>query len=518
MAGASVRRLGAGLLLWGWLTAGAAGAADEAADAPAGARELIRETVDALEIGQLETAQTAVTRLLAISPEEIAGVYLQGRLAAKQGHWEEAFEEYQRLLTLESPRLNDDWFQLISGRWVRARHTRDRERVRVALARETQPALIPGRTLVLPLEPLLLGASDATLQQQTAALGNAAAAWILRALGGATSLTLPTFREAWLLRRGQVSLDTGDAAVPPVSALEGVAHRLKALEPAGPPPWTPEAERPKRYLAASATPDQSRDVLRALTHFQIEHDLAATGVADPETRRLLERIYRETLARRTLRAPPAPGEDPVLAAARLAQVDIVLSGTLEPLLAGGWRWNVAWVSAADGRVLGAPLSGVLSPRLFSESWRHMLEVIVAAWPRAAEPAMATLPDTELPTPEGALLYGDALAAIEEGDAMDAARLFRAAARAGAGSTAAWFALAWSVDAGALELLEARLLREAILGPVHIDVALIRALGGFLARDLQTSGAGAERPAGLDPRGTLGVYPQHGWLRVIGSID
>jgi hypothetical protein len=499
--------------------------AQTGATAEAAASGCLRRAVDALEIGDRAGAESEITGLLAVAPGNLAGIYLRAHLAADAGDWESAFEDYQRLLTQHRDELTDEWFRLVSGRWVRARHARDAMRARAALAREEAPPPIPGRTLVLPLEPLLLGESAPEVRGELAAIGGAIAAWVIRGLGEERGPIPPTYHEAALLRLGQVPLDAvspraawGAEAVPPVSTLEGAAYRLRLLEPQGPPPWATNEARATRYLAVDVGREQAREISRAVAHFQSEHALSPTGILDPETRGALERAFRDARAQRTTRAPATPGDDPVLGAARLAQVDVVMTGTLEPLDAGSLRWDVAWVSASDGRLLGEPVSGVLSRRLFQEAWQRMLELILAAHPRAAGEG-GTAPAQAAPAYEGAVFYGEALGALEAGEPAQAADLFARADRAGAGSSAAWLAGAWGITEAQLVQTETRLLHAAILGPMRIAPASLRTLSAWLARDLGLSPSAPGRDAlDLEQRGSVADYPGQGWLQVKGHIE
>jgi hypothetical protein len=510
-------------LAWAQIDATAGATADPTVEEAA--RGHLRRAVDALEIGDRSSAQAEITALLAARPGDVAGIYLRAHLAADAGDWETAFEDYQRLLTRHRAELTDEWFRLVSGRWVRARHARDAMRARTALAREEAPPPIPGRTLVLPLEPLLLGVSTPEVRAELTAIGEAIAAWVIRGLGEERDPVPPAFHETALLRRGQVPLDAvspraawGAETVPPVSTLEGAAYRLRLLEPQGPPPWSASEPRPARYLAADAGREQTREISRAVAHFQSEHELSPTGILDPETRAALERAFRDARAQRTTRAPTTPGDDPVLGAARLAQVDIVMTGTLEPLDAGSLRWDVAWVSAADGRLLGEPVSGVLSRRLFPDAWQRMLSLILAAHPQAAAPRDSA-PVQAPPGYEGARYFGEALGALEAGEPSRASELFALADRAGAGPSAAWLAGAWGITDAQLVRAETRLLRAAILGPMFIKPTSLRTLAAWLARDLALpSDAPGCHALDLEQRGSVANYPEQGWLQVKGHLE
>lgn len=502
------------------------------ADAAPGGRdaargEELRRAVDALELGDVAGAADALALLAQEDAAATPVTYLRARLAEQRRAWEEALAEYHRLLIRAEPALERDWFRLASNRWVRARQARDVERVRASLLRETPPPAESLRTLVLPLEPLLPGREDAELRSEATVLGLAAAEWTLQLLVQASGRVQPTLTEALLLRQGQVSLaapvpegEAADPGAPLVSTLEGVLFRLQFLEPSGPPPWAPGAEPPARYLPATATLADTREITRAVAHFQSEQELAPTGIVDPETRRRLERAYRSARNARTLRAPALPGDDPVLAAARRAGVAIALTGTLEPLGDEGWRWQAAWVSPADGAVLAQPVGGILSRRLFGEAWARMLSAIVGCWPGATSPWKPEPAAEEMPSGEGAILYGRALQALAEGESEVASALFARADRAGAGTTAAWFAQAWSLDAPSLRRLERSLLEAEIRGPRRLDARLLEGAGRRLAGALRCGGDPAAQadPAGFAPGSGLSAFPEEGWLLITGSLE
>jgi len=483
---------------------------------------ILRRAIDALELGDREVARAALTALLDGDPTDTAGLYLLARLDAQGGRWEEAMARYHLLLTSDEPRPGRDWSRLIAARWVRARAERDAARVRSALLRETPPPPVAGRWLVPPLEPLLVAEETPQARADAAALGAAAAEWLIRALNPPGDPLLPSLQEALLLRRGQVAFsgaapESPDSGVPPVSTVEGIAHRLAFLEPAGPPPWAPAAERPARYLSAQHGAGAAREIADAVAHFQGEQGLAPTGVVDAETRRLLERAFREARARRTLRARLLPGDDPQLVAARLTGAELTLAGTIEPLAEGGWRWEAAWIAAADGTVRGQPVSGTLSRRLFGESWARMIAAVAGALPAGPPPGRPLLPEEEIPACEGAIHYGRALLALHAGETEAAAGLFALADRAGAGTAAGWFAQAWGLEGDAQAGLEARLLEEALRGPRGVGGDRLRLAGGLLAGDL-LSGIGSARAPAIEQRAGLSALPDRGWLRVSGRLE
>jgi len=492
-----------------------------AAPAPQTWRAQVERAVAALAIGDHDAAHRSISRLAALRPESPLPPYLDARLATREGDAEGAYRNYQRILTAFPEVLDEEWSRLVAARWVRARHARDHVVAQAALARSEPAPEQAGRCLVAPLEALVLDPGDATTAVELEALGYAAADWLIRALWSQPAIDPLGLQAAVLLRRGHVpsalgspQQDPGSAApIPPVTTLEGAAHRLARLAPSGPPPWAPATDTPARYYAPPETPDE-RAIPRALAHFQQESGLAPTGVLDPATRAALERAYRDR-GRPTRRAPTPGGTDPLLHAARRAGAQAVLSGTLERLADGTVRWNVAWVAAAGGELLAAPLSGRLPRERFREAWQAMVTQVVTAFaPESPRPALTM---AEMPSYPAAVRYGRARLRLAAGEEAAARRLLAQLERDQIGPTAYWWARAWLFDPGALARLEERLLESEVRGPQPFDEGAMLAVGAALAGGIWCGEPGSN-DGWATRSGTLGGLPAHGWLRVIGTLD
>jgi hypothetical protein len=513
MSRAPVRRL---LPLIALITLLAASRARADSDAsPAQWRARVEEAAGALEAGDDETAQLAVARLQRMRPASPLPVLFEARRLEAAGHPGEAADLCRDALLARAGSLSRPWATVLSSRWVRAARSGEEQWVRAALARESAPAPIAGRALVLPLEPLVVEESPALARDDLAALGAAAAYWVLSAWredagGGTVGL-----HAALLLRRGQAPPEPSrasedDARLAPITTMEGAALRLETLEPSGPPPWAADAPRPSRYLAPGAAIERPSAVGSALAHFQSEHGLAPTGTLDPETRQSLERAYRQEKTKRATRTRPPVDGDPALEAARLAGAPALLTGTLEAAPSGDLRWRAAWVSASDGSILSSPLSGVLPRTRFSEGWDRMVRAIRGAAPPADTSAFTPLAP---PSREGAILFGRALTRLEQGDPRGAGEGFARAARAGAGSVAQWLADAWSLPDEARARLERLCVEEETFGPRRLDPRWVDDEAAFLARGV----AGAS-PVSLESGPALRFVPERGWLMIIGRIE
>jgi hypothetical protein len=118
-----------------------------------------------------------------------------------------------------------------------------------------------------------------------------------------------------------------------------------------------------------------------------------------------------------------------------------------------------------------------------------------------------------------VLYGRALLSLEAGSSEDAARLFGAAAKRGAGEGARWYARAWSSSLDALDRLEQKMIDREIFGPLLVQERFLRAqrmllAGGLLRRppECSTASVGLRR----DP--SLSALPEQGWIRIIGRME
>ena len=476
----------------------------------------VQEATTALQVGDDETARLAITRLQRLRPEDPLPAYLEGRQLERMGRRGEAADRYRAVILECGSSLAPEWVELLSGRWVRAARRGDEDWVRSALEQETPPASVPGRHLVLPFEPLQVEEATAAQREELVALGHAAAYWVISAWSADSPGEAIGLHAALLLRQGQVPPEPGrdpqsETTLAPVTTLMGAALRLQELEPAGPPPWAPDAARPERYLEPESVGERVTAVASALAHFQSEHGLAPSGVLDAATRQSLERAYRTQKAKRAARARPPATADPALAAARLAGAETALTGTIEAISGGDVRWSAAWISARDGSLLSVPLSGLLPQAHFAEAWDHLVRSIRAAAP-GADTAAPRLPS---PTREGAVSFGRALQLVEPGRARSASEMFRRAARAGAGSIARWLADAWSPSEDLLLRWEEELLEREIHGPQRLDPAWVTEETRFLGRRLVDPGRAAaslERPAGL------AFLPEQGWLQIIGHVE
>jgi len=489
--------------------------------------DLGEEVLSALDLDDAERARAAVAAMEQIDPHHPVTRYVQARIAELSGDFEAALHHYGSILTAPETSRQSRWARLCAGSWVRARAVHTQERVRGALER---PQALPkkGRCLVLPLEPILLGETEARDAERLRALGVAIGASLIDALAvlpGAEPIDLPVVH---LLRRalaGSVQFPpvAGQAAereggqLPPVTTVLGVATRLAALRPTGPPPGREGGQVPAHYLTTPPAGEWTDDIASALAYFQIEHGLPATGIADPETRTALERASRRERGAVARPALPADVTDPGRAMARLLGAEAMLSGTLEADGAGDLRWQLAWVSAADGSLLGKPESGVLPRARFEEAYARMVRLVLASSPYSLPAGrIERLELPAAPTLSGATAYGEALLLVEEGQQQDAAYAFAAAAREGAGEQAAWFAMAWSASDDELRSLAQALLDEGIHGPVALAPGLLAREGGRLAAGL-TRSPGTTAALGGWSCG-LTFFPETGWLRVHGSVE
>lgn len=476
----------------------------------------VEEATTALEAGDDETTRLAIARLQRLRPEDPLAAYLDGRRLERIGRPGDAANVYRAEIVGRGASFAPAWAELFAARWVRAARRGEEDWVRAALQREGAAEPVPGRLLVLPLDPLWVDEAGQAAREELAALAHAVAYWVVSAAAAAEGGSAVGFHAALLLREGQAPAgpgrdEPGEAVLAPVTTLQGAALRLRELEPAGPPSWMPEVARPERYLSGEEAEGTSA-VASALAHFQSEHGLAPSGVLDAATRQSLERAYRTQKAKRVTRARAAPGADPALSAASLGGAEAVLTGTIEASGAGEIRWNAAWVAARDGSLLAAPLAGQLPSVRFAEAWNRMVRAICLAAPGADSTLVSPL---GAPTRAGAVGFGRALLHLEAGHARAAGEAFRRAARDGAGPVAAWLADAWSPTEEALQRWEDRRIEEAIHGPRSIDPAWIEDETSFLARRLgcRHAGAGAgERDPGL------AFLPERGWLQIIGHLE
>ncbi len=520
-----------GLLAAAGGTAGDVPASAERAPAGIGAQTwsaLGEEALAAFEMEDIPRARAAVGALAAIDPDHPVTRYLSARLAEQSGDHEAALQHYGEILAGTRAGHASRWARLAAANWVRARSALTQERVRAALLRPPQQEPKRGRCLILPLEPIFVAQTSETDAEQMRALGVTIAAWLVDALArlpGTEPVDLPVVH---LLRRalagsvqagpaGGPGADVDAGRLPPISTVLGVTTRLAGLKPAGPPPGAEGEAAPRRYLETSPGGEWTDEAAAALAHFQIEHDLPATGIADPETRAALERAYRRERRALTLPALPADVTDPGRAMARLLGAESLLSGTLEANGAGEIRWQLAWVSAADGSLLGNPESGSLPRNRFEEAFMRMQRLVLAGSPYC--PPAGRVEAVELPaapTLAGARSYGQALLLVDEGRIEEASSQFTAAAREGAGEQAAWFAMAWSVTDDEARLLERDLLDEGIHGPVELPPGLLAREGRGLAADLTRAapqaGSGARWGTGLT------FLPETGWIHVHGRVE
>ncbi len=489
--------------------------------------DLGEEALSALDLDDPERARAAVAAMEEIDPHHPVAHYLQARIAELSGDFEVALQHYGSILTSPDVGRQSRWSRLCAGSWVRARGAHTQARVRAALER---PQALPkkGRCLILPLEPIFLGETEEPDAERLRALGVAIAASVIDALAvlpGAEPVDLPV---AHLLRRalaGSVQFPQASpqgaeregGSLPPVTTILGVAARLAALRPSGPPPGGEGGPTPARYLTRPPGGEWTEELASALAHFQLEHGLPATGIADPETRTALERATRRERGAVARPALPADVTDPARAMARLLGAEAMLSGTLEADGAGDLRWQLAWVSAADGSLLGKAESGMLPRARFQEAFGRMVRLVLAGSPYS--PPAGRIEGLELAAPPslaGAAAYGQALLLVEEGRAQDAAYAFNAAARQGAGEQAAWLAMAWSVTDDELRSLARALLDEGIHGPVALAPGLLAREGGHLAAGLGRATLGAPVAGGWRPGITF--FPEMGWIRVRGSVE
>lgn len=499
-----------------------------AASASASESEASWETLFArarasIELGDGARARALLDELSAIRPGSVETSYLLARLLEREGRWAEALEIHGRLLTEDQDALSDEWIELLAARWARAHWERDEVRLRDAASRAVDP--VAGRCIVFPLEPLILDESSRRDREDLAALGAAAAAWVIAALSvesGGEALSL----HSALRLLGRVEPGSragasraGEEDLPPVTTMQGVARRLAAIAPAGPPSWAPDEAAPARYLVPGGTEATAEQVASALAHFQGEHDLAPTGISDPGTQAALERAWRDSRAHAVPATPFATGADPLRAAAARLGAESLLTGTLEPLPGGEIRWNAAWVRASDGALLSPPLAGTIVPAHFQEAWDLLVRRIVSAWLTVrGDDASIALGTPAAPTEEGARAYGRAMLFLEAGRNEEAAILLGRSSRAGGGPLADWSALAWGMSASAAERIEKKLLDEAMLGPLGVSPALLRQQGSLLSRGLI-----GPPPAGV-PTGdwlsgqTLRSLPFEGWIVVTGSLE
>jgi len=473
----------------------------------------VREATSALDMRDDETARLAIARLQRLRPADPLAAYLDGRRLERGGRAGDAADGYRAEIVGRGAAFAPGWAELFAARWVRAARRGEEDWARAALERGAVMEPVPGRRLVLPFDLLQVEETGPTQREELVALSHAIAYWIVSAKAAATDGSVVGLHAALLLREGQVPAETGrddlgEAALPPVTTLQGAALRLRELEPAGPPSWAPEGARPERYLAPDAG-DATSAVTSALAHFQSEHGLAPSGVLDAVTRQSLERAYRTQKAKRATRARTPAGPDPVLAAAALAGADVVLTGTIEMTGAGDVRWNAAWVAACDGALRSAPLVGQLPIMRFGDGWNRLVRSVCVAAPGADSTVMIPL---GTPTRAGAILFGRALQQLEAGRARPAGELFRRAARAGAGPVAAWLADAWSPSEATLQRWEDRRLEEAMHGPRILDPAWIEDETRFLARRLGAGRDLLERDPGLS------FLPERGWLQIIGYLE
>jgi hypothetical protein len=510
-----LRSLPAVLCLGVLIGLGTPRAARAAEATPAEWQAWVREATTALEAGDDETARLAIARLQRLRPEDPLAAYLDGCRLERIGRAGDAADVYRAEIVGRGASFAPEWAELFSARWVRAARRGEEDWVRAALEREVVAEPVPGRCLVLPFDPLQIEEAGMTQREELIALGHAIAYWIVSARAAAGDGSVVGLHAALLLREGELPVESGggagEAALAPVTTLQGAALRLRELEPAGPPSWAPDAAPPAHYLAPDAA-EGSSAAASALAHFQSEHGLAPSGVLDAATRQSLERAYRTQKAKRATRARAPSGPDPVLTAAGLAGAEAVLTGTIEVTGAGDVRWNAAWVAARDGSLLSAPLAGQLPRLRFADGWNRLVRSICVAAPGADSTIVNPL---GTPTRAGAVFFGRALQHLEAGRPRSAGEMFHSAARAGAGPVAAWLADAWSPSEEILQRWEDRRIEEAIHGPRVVDPVWIDDETRFLARRLGGSHAGA---VSLDRDPGLAFLPERGWLQIIGHLE
>ncbi len=486
------------------------------------------EATAALEMNDLERARRAVASLAELAPERPLVHYLSARLAEQERDWAAALRHYGIILTAPGHEESDRWRRLAAGNWVRMRRRYNEGRVRTALGRDPGALPQPGRCLILPLEPIFLASADSREAERLEAMGVAAASWLIGSLARveeAEPIDLPVaslLRRA-LTARGHGQVPAGEAAtadlgpLPPITTVLGVTSRLARLRPGGPPPGAETERIPPAYLLSEPAGRWTGEAAAALAHFQVEHDLPATGIVDPETRAALERAYRRQSRQITLPEPDFEFSDPGRAMAQLLGAEVMLTGTLELEEQQAIRWQVAWISPRDGALIGVPIEGVLPREHFAPAWVRMQRLILEGSPFCRGPeacAQIALPDA--PQRDGAISFGQALLLLEEGREADSAALFAQAARQGAGEQAAWYAMAWGQTEAERELLARELLDEGIRGPVVLPPGLLSQTGSSLAAGL------SRRPATPVPAAGWGTVltfvPETGWLRIEGSLE
>lgn len=506
------------ILIAGMIGAALCSSAGWAAEVDSPWAHQARAASEDLAAGNWDRLASDAAALEALDPDDPLPTYLRARLAEHEGRWRDALDGYRRVIAQADEADGAAWEHLAAGRWVRVSRELNQSRVATVLAQSESVEARSGRCLVLPLEPIGRGPVDE--EQDLEALGIAAAHWIIASLAqleGAEPVDLPVALE---LRRAlapgarsAVRTPSAEAPLPPVTTILGVTSRLASLTPRHPAPGI-GGETPAHYLLAAPTGEWTQLHAQALAHFQYEHDLPASGIPDPESRRSLEEAYQADLRRQIAAGPRRDLTDPTREMARLLGATSLLTGTVQEVEDGAIRWNVAWIAAADGSLIAPSLAGSLPREGFRIAWGHMLDHIMVS-SQLCTPGTNCLPAQISPTltRDGAQDYGRALLAVEEGEGSMAAGFFASAAANGAGQWAEWFAMAWRDDAQGLVALEHERFEREIFGPLLLAPGLLRAEGLILSGGLMGGRGAVEIPR--DPG--ISYAPTTGWLRIEGRI-
>ncbi len=496
-----------------------------------------RAVLEAFSLHDMDQVQRARESLAAVDPHDSLVRYLQGRLAERDGEWREAMGGYQQVM--KSPGQVDaaQWVELAAGRLVRARQLHQEKQVAALLGAGEYPPSTTGYLLILPPEPIALGSTRQKDADRLEAVGVSIASWVIGSLAQIPGARPVDLHETFLL---QASLRPagkptplsaparrpveGHQGAPPLNTILGISYRLSQLVPQGPPPETPEAKIPARYLDATPTGQWSQELSAALGYFQAEHDLQPTGLLDPASRQALEQAYRQSLQRPSLPRPDPRDRslslaDPAQGLGRMLGVEAVLSGTLERTDDKHVRWNMAWLAPEDGGLLSPPLAGVLVRDQHAASWAQMIRQIIMYSPVCQDPASCDeLSIPPAPNEVGARLYGEAMLAIEAEAYATASRLFRQAAREGAGERAAWYGMAWQHDARGLDRLERELLVRLAHGAPVVFGPHLERVGWALAGGLVSHGPGSRAGTSWTGGTPLTYFPETGWIRITGNLE
>ena len=514
------RGLRAGLILLAGIIGGDIAISRAADDPGTPWADHVRTAAETLAEGDWVRLEAEIEALEAQEPGHPLPVYLRARLAEEALDWYGALDHYRRVIALGENYAGEAWERLAAGRWVRASQALNRSRAAAVLAQSERVEAKPGRCLILPLEPIWLGPGAQGAGPDLEALGIAAAHWIVMSLSqipGAEPVDLPLVLELQRAMapgaRPAVRIQAAEDPLPPVTTILGIASRLAQLVPKHPAPGSGD-EAAAHYLMSTPTGEWSQTLARALAHFQSEYGLSASGVADPQTRRLLEEAHQAHTRILGTAMPRRELSDPTREMARLLGAGSLLTGTLQAEDDEAIRWNVAWIATADGSLIAPPLAGSLPKHQFRVAWGHLLDRIMVS-SQLCTPGVDCLPAQISPTliRRGAEDYGRALMLVDEDEGAPAAAFFAEAAAQGAGQWASWFAMAWREDALSLAALERERFEREIYGPQLLSPGLLRSEGLALSGGM----VGAHAPLGTPRDPGISYAPKTGWLRVAGRI-